>query len=294
MNERIKSAILGLFIGLAIIVPGLSGAQIAIIFKLYDKLMASLAHLFNKKSLLFIIPLAIGGIIGFVVGFFAIQKLLAISTIAIVFLFAGLMLGAMPGVVDEVKGQKFKSVYIFNCLIGFILPVIISFASIYFQVDMSNLVANPPFYFYFVIILIGILLSLTQLIPGLSATSILLSLGLYKVLMENIDLNNILNNPHIILIYALLVVGVIIGILSISKFINHYLTTCKTGFYYLIIGLCIGNLFVMFYNPEMYVLFLNPSSNFNIELIVGIILFIVGATFIYLIYRYTKKRDLSN
>lgn len=293
MSEKIKSGFLGLFIGLAIIVPGLSGAQIAIIFKLYDKLMAALAHLFRKKSIIFLIPLVIGGLIGFIGGVFAIQKLLAISTLAIVFLFAGLMLGGMPSVVDEVKGKKFKNTYILNALIGLIIPVLISFCSIYFEVDMSSLVLDPPLYFYFVAIIIGILLSLTQLIPGLSATSILLSLGLYKILLDNISLD-IFNNPQLILIYALLIVGVIIGVLTISKLINKCLTSYKTGFYYLIIGLCVGNIFVMFYNPEMYQIYLSPGANFKIELIIGVLLFIVGTALVYLIYRYTKRRGLSN
>ena len=38
-----KSALLGFFIGLAVIVPGISGSTVAIIFKLYDQFLHSLA-----------------------------------------------------------------------------------------------------------------------------------------------------------------------------------------------------------------------------------------------------------
>lgn len=293
-NNTFKSLILGVFIGLAIIIPGLSGAQIAIIFKLYDKLMASLAHIFKKKSLLFLIPLAIGGLIGFIGGFFTIRYVLEISMIAVVFFFAGLMLGGMPSVLDEVKGQKFKNIYFLNVVIGFIIPVLISFISIYFEIDMSYLVNNPPLYFYFVAILIGVVLSLTQLIPGLSATSILLSFGLYKVLLDNVSLELIFENHQLLLIYILIVVGALIGVITISKFINRCLINYKTGFYYLIIGLCIGNLFVMFYNPEMYEVYLNPGSHFVLEIIIGSILFVVGTILIYMIYRYTKNKEIRD
>ena len=34
-----KSALLGFFIGLAVIVPGISGSTVAIIFKLYDQFL---------------------------------------------------------------------------------------------------------------------------------------------------------------------------------------------------------------------------------------------------------------
>ncbi len=290
-SSFIRSGILGIFIGLAIIIPGLSGAQITIIFKLYDKLMYALSHIFRKRSILFLLPILIGAIVGFVGGFFSIQYLLNISTIAIVFLFAGMMLGGMPSVIDEVKGQKFKNIYFLNAIIGLCLPVLMSALAIYFELDMSSLLQDPPLYFYFFMVFVGVLLSLTQLIPGLSATSLLLSLGLYTALLESVSLDNLLNNTSIFIFYLLIVVGAIIGILTISKFINKCLNKYRVGFYYLIIGLCLGSLFVMFYNPEMYQIFIDKPDTFYIELGVGIGLFVVGLALIYFIYRYTKTKE---
>lgn len=290
-NDYFRSCLLGIFIGLAVIIPGFSGAQIAIIFKLYDKLMASLAHIFNKKSILFLLPLAIGGVIGFVGGLFTIKYLITISTIAVVCFFAGLMVGGMPSVFDEIKGTKFKNIYFVNAIIGLLIPIIVSVLAIYLDVDMSNLVLNPPTYFYFVAILIGFVLSLTQLIPGLSATSILLSLGLYTVLMNSLSFDVLFSNYKIVLIFVMMVIGVVIGLLTISKLINNLLNKYKTGFYYLIIGLCFGSIFVMFYNPEMYHIYNNMPQSFNIELIVGAVLFIVGILLVYFVYHYTKKKE---
>ena len=42
-----KSALLGFFIGLAVIVPGMSGSTVAIIFKLYDQFLYAVG---NKKA----------------------------------------------------------------------------------------------------------------------------------------------------------------------------------------------------------------------------------------------------
>ena len=293
-NSFFKQGLLGVFIGLAVIIPGLSGAQIAIIFKLYDKLMAALAHIFTKKSILFLIPIAIGGVIGFLAGLLAIKELLAISTIAVVCFFAGLMVGGMPSVFDEVIGTKFKNIYFLNAIIGIIIPIIISFLAIKLNFDLSALLTNPPFYFYFILIAIGILLSLTQLIPGLSATSILLSFGLYTALLDCLNINVLFNDYKIIIIFLMLIIGIILGVLLISKFINRCLNNYKIGFYYLIIGLCFGSIFVMFYNPEMYDIYINQPSTFNIELIVGGILFIIGVLIIYLIYKFTKNKESIN
>ena len=106
-QEIIKSSFLGFFIGLAVIVPGISGSTIAILFKLYDKLLYAIGNLVKRfrACLLFLLPIAIGVIIGLLIGFITVQQLLKILPFAIVALFAGLMLGAFPAVTDEIKNE---------------------------------------------------------------------------------------------------------------------------------------------------------------------------------------------
>ena len=43
-----KSALLGLIIGIAVIVPGISGSTVAIIFKLYDQFLYAIGNLFKQ------------------------------------------------------------------------------------------------------------------------------------------------------------------------------------------------------------------------------------------------------
>ena len=95
-----KSALLGFFIGLAVIVPGISGSTVAIIFKLYDQFLYAVGNLFKqfKKCFLFLLPIGIGMVLGLLLGFFTVEKLLAILPFAVVGLFAGLMSGAFPAV----------------------------------------------------------------------------------------------------------------------------------------------------------------------------------------------------
>ena len=103
-----KSALLGFFIGLAVIVPGISGSTVAIIFKLYDQFLYALGNLFKKfkQCFIFLLPIAIGIVVGVGLGFIAVKELLKILPFAIVCLFAGLMSGAFPAVTDEIKGVQ--------------------------------------------------------------------------------------------------------------------------------------------------------------------------------------------
>lgn len=103
-----KSALLGFFIGLAVIVPGISGSTVAIIFKLYDQFLYAVGNLFKqfKKCFIFLLPIGAGIVLGLLLGFFTVQKLLELLPFAVVGLFAGLMSGAFPAVKDELKGAK--------------------------------------------------------------------------------------------------------------------------------------------------------------------------------------------
>lgn len=71
-KEWLKNCLVGFFVGLAVIVPGISGATITIIFKIYDKLLNAVSNLFKKfkNCFLYLLPVVIGAIIGFIGGFF--------------------------------------------------------------------------------------------------------------------------------------------------------------------------------------------------------------------------------
>ncbi|MDE5856614.1 MAG: DUF368 domain-containing protein, partial [Anaeroplasmataceae bacterium] len=73
-KEILNSTILGFFIGLAVIVPGISGSTMAIIFKHYDKLLYAIGNILKKLKLcfIFLIPIVLGAFLGFGLGFFAI------------------------------------------------------------------------------------------------------------------------------------------------------------------------------------------------------------------------------
>ena len=104
-KEVARSGILGFFVGLAVIVPGVSGSAVAIIFKLYEKLLYAVSNILKRFKLcfLFLLPILFGAVLGFVLGFFGVKELLNILPFATPALFAGLMLGAYPAVTAEIK-----------------------------------------------------------------------------------------------------------------------------------------------------------------------------------------------
>ena len=88
----------GIVIGIANVIPGVSGGTMAVSMGIYDKLISSVTGLFKhfKQSMKLLIPLGIGMIIG-IVGFgFLLEYLLANHVLATCLTFVGLILGGLP------------------------------------------------------------------------------------------------------------------------------------------------------------------------------------------------------
>lgn len=287
-KDRLLSALNGFFIGLAIIVPGVSGSTISIIFRLYDKMMYALSHLFKKfkTCVLFLLPLLIGGIIGFVGGFFTVQAVIDKYMFICVSLFAGLMLGGASEVQKEIKsdGERKRGWKEYLLLaIGLILPISLSliFIGLGGKVSLESSFSQSefPFYLYIVSLLLGVAVSLTQIVPGLSATTLLMCFGAFTPIVDSVSITVWKSNPMWILIYLLLAVGFVVGILLFSKAVNYFIEKYRFSSFHLLTGLAYGSVISIFYNTEtigIYQSWMEGAGNIGRDLGVGIPLFVVG------------------
>lgn len=291
IKDVLLSLLLGFFIGLSIIVPGISGSTIAIIMKIYDKLMYAFSNIFKKfkSCFIFLIPIGIGIVIGFGIGFILVKLLLEKFPFPTICLFVGLMAGTYPIVHKEIKGETKDIKRISLFISGFILPILIAVISIFTSGNRG--LDNLQIYNYIIFLLIGILIALTQLVPGLSATALLMMFGYYTTIMESVSLD-VLTNFDILMVYIMLVLGFVIGILLFSKIIDKALTNYKKQFFFIICGLSLGSIISIFLGHdclEIYEVWKN--GNMLESLIPGIILLITGfaATLAFSLYQIKKN-----
>ena len=290
-KEVVISIIVGFFIGLSVIVPGISGSTIAIIMKVYDKFMYATSNIFKKfkASIIFLIPIAIGIILGFSLGFLLVKILLDLFPFITICLFVGLMVGTFPILFKEIKGTKNKTNKIPLFILGVILPIFISVISIFLATDKDITSVNILHYLLF--IAIGILVSLTQLIPGLSATVLLMIFGYYKFLIDGVTID-LFNNVNLILIYLSLAMGFLIGTLMFSKIITKLLETKRTQFFFIICGLSIGSMVSVFLGNECIEIYKTwDNSEMVKDLIFGFIAIILGFALTFAIYLYDKNKN---
>ena len=294
-----KSAVLGFFVGLAVIVPGISGSTVAIIFKLYDQFLYALGNLFKqfKKCFTFLLPIGIGLAVGVVLGFLTVKQLLDILPFAIVGLFAGLMVGAFPAVKDELKGAEWNAKRVALFCVGVLIPVAIGVLSAVLEGNTkgagADKFANVQIWQVLVSVVIGYALGITQIVPGLSASAILMAIGWFSSLMDSVSLHYWLENPAVFLIYIGLGVGLLLGLLTFSKVLTYAFQKARHTAYSLIVGLSLGSILSMFCNGDIVAVYASWAVNGVawLDIILGVVLFAAGIIAAYALVKVQRKAD---
>ena len=293
-GEALKAALLGACIGLAVIVPGVSGAAVAILFGLYEKLLFALGNILRRfrSCILFLLPVALGGAVGLAVGFFAVRALLGICPFAVVALFAGLMLGAYPAVTDNLRGEKRTPARILLFAAGVALPVALGLAAVFASPGSlwPDSVGLLPCLLF---LLLGFLVALTQVVPGLSATALLMLVGCFAPLLDSVSLTYWRQNPAVFLLYGCLAVGFLAGLVLCSKGIGRLLSRRRAPAFFAIGGLSLGSFASMFFNPEIFEVYRGwaEGAPFAADLWSGVLLFAAGLAAAYVLVRFERKKN---
>ena len=296
-----KSGLLGFFIGLAVIVPGISGSTVAIIFKLYDQFLYAVGNLFKqfKKCFAFLLPIGLGMLLGVLLGFISVKKLLEIIPFAVVCLFAGLMCGAFPAVKDEIKGAELTPKRIALFALGLFIPVAIGCTSAWLasgETAVSDVFTNVQWWHVLLGLVIGYVVGVTQIVPGLSASAFLMAVGWFGSLVDSVSMTYWQSNPAIFLVYMGLGIGFLTGLFTFSKFLTYLFGRVRHTAYCMIVGLSLGSIVSMFCNGDIIATYLSWAQNgvAVLDLCLGLGLFAVGVIGAYLLVCYQRKKDAEN
>lgn len=240
----------GFIIGIAFIIPGVSGGTLAIYLGVYEKLLHSLGNIFKefKKSLSFLIPLFLG--IG--ISIVALAKLFSIliewNSFIILLFFIGLILGGVKHIYKTASTKKLNLGSILSFLISFTLIILLivfektktSAGIDYITINFTNLV---------LVFLLGMAASMTMIVPGISGSALLLVLGFYTAIVSNVvgnifDFSSIVYNLQIIIPFAL---GAAFGIILFSRVIEYFLKNYKSQTYYAILGFILASCVAIFF-----------------------------------------------
>lgn len=294
-KEVLISLLAGFFIGVSIIVPGLSGSSLAIVLKIYDKLMYAFSNLFKKFKMcfLFLLPVIGGIIVGFVLGFILVEKLIDAYPFVTICFFVGLMVGAMPLLFREIKTEKLNPKRAGFFSVGVIIPIVIAVAAMFLNEGVRSLDVIEP-YHYILFLVIGVLISITQLVPGLSATVLLMIFGYYSVLLTKIK-NDLFSDLSFLFLCVTMVVGFLIGTLLFSKLINKMLEIKRAPFYFLICGLSVSSVAAVFLGDECVSVYKSwEGTSPVLDIVLGVVLMALGfgVTFVFFLLERKKEKNI--
>ncbi|MGD9567712.1 MAG: DUF368 domain-containing protein [Sedimentibacter sp.] len=231
----------GMAIGAGAIAPGVSGGALAVIFGLYDKITNFIAHMnVNfKENLLFFIPIGIGAVAG-VLGFSRIIEFLFQNyETEVKYAFVGLMLGTLPSVIKEANKKGYKQKYI----LPFIISLVLTLTVTYLEKNAVNIIKEVGTDSIHVIIY-GIIIGFGTIIPGISASIILMYLGVYEIVISAIS------NLQLSIIFYL-GIGFVLSIIIFAKLISMFFEKAYGLTYYIILGLVVGSIFSIFPGFEL-------------------------------------------
>lgn len=303
MKNRLLDIFKGFLIGFDSTIPGFSIGTLAILLNIYERLIDDFSSIARHpwKIIKKDIWLGIGFIIGFILNILTISFLLTHFPLQTVSFFVGLVFVSIPSTFKNATQSKIKV----RDVISFILCLaFLIFVTLLNGGDSK--VASLSFVFLLMMFFMGAIGSGTMIIPGVSGSLIIMAFGYYDAIM--ILLSNILHSvTHFefagfgtnIIILVVFIIGVLFGIVLISKLIKLLLKKFPSSVYSGILGLLVGSPFAIYYltvTNEAYVI--NYSSPFvwivsSVTLVLGI-LFGIGLMIIEKKNKASLDKEESN
>ena len=267
--------LIGILIGTAMIIPGVSGSVIAVIFGVYDKSITALTNLFKnfKKNIIYLFVLGSGILTGAIWFSNVMMFLYEKHEIITKFSFIGLILGGIPFLINEIKKKKTEKINVKMFLITLLFSLLLWYLSenlINLTININN---NSKIHNFFLLFLSGFIYSVGKVIPGISGSFLLILIGMYEFVLS------IMANPISAVVTSFdkilpFILGLIFGVIVLLKLMK-YLLDKKFGLTYsIIIGFVIGSI------PALI-----PKFSFNLDFITGVVIMLLCFT---LSYKLTK------
>lgn len=262
----------GALIGLGAVLPGISGGVLCVVFGIYKTIMEFLADPFRKfkTHVPKLIPIGIGGVIGFLGIANLLSVLLEKYPAPSVCLFIGLIAGMLPALFRE-AGEQGRSKASF---VAMGIAMVVVFALL-ISLKVLSVEITPNFAWY---IFCGFCLALSVIAPGMSFSTLLMPLGLYEPFVAGIGHMD----------FAVLIPGGIGGLATVilfSKAVNTLFEKHYSVAFHAIVGVVIAATIMIV-----------PVESFTVSItsvIVNVICLVVGIVAALMLDKFNQKYEVE-
>lgn len=224
MNERLRFIVAGFFVGLAEILPGISGSTIAIAFNVYQKFILFLSNLkvsnlslkYKELNRVFFLDLIIPFLFSMALTVILLSNLIMFLFSEYTYYFLVFM-GSLMCLIAFVLLNRIKDLLNNKLRIFFYFSLGAVFGFLLNQINIIFI--NPNF---IILLVVGFIAFSFFLMPGISGSAVLLSIGVYELIIGSIATLNM----TILIPFAL---GCLISLLTMPKIVHHLLDRFNTS-----------------------------------------------------------------
>ena len=268
VEKIIIDLVCGVAVGAGAILPGFSGGVLCVVLGMYPLVMELFSHPFRAFKKHWKIYMFIG--IGWAIGFFAVSNVIkfmyARFEVFTIWTFVGMIFGNVPSLYKE-AGKKGRSA---SSFISMAVAFIVMFAILFSVAMLPNLNITPNVWWY---LFSGFMWGLSIIIPGLTSSSIMMSLGIY----ESFNAGLAGFKPIVIIPW---VVGMILTAAALARIVEYIFKKHYSEAFHAVIGIVVSStimIFPIFHSYRLSDIFISAGcvifgfigayflSNFKIE-----------------------------
>ena len=275
-GESVRNALVGAIMGIFMILPGASGATIAVLFGVYERLIRDVSKLrtYLKPDFFWLLTLGIGGVIGVILCSKGLDFLIEDHRIPLMFFFAVLIFIQLPDIWKEADdGQRPTSANIIAVIAGFAIMMAILFIGMQDLGTEGDTGAVTMFF-------AGMIYAVCAISPGISGSTILLALGLFSSVVDavgNLEFGSILP----------LALGAILAVLLFAKIMDHFFRNNRKSTYCVIFGLTLGSVVTV---AVQAVQDMEPGEDYLVPCIIAVAAGVVLGFGMHLLTRYMRGK----
>jgi len=288
--EFLKAAVKGVVIGVANVIPGVSGGTMMVSMGVYDTIISCITGLLKHfwKSVKTLLPYILGALIGIVALASVLTFLFENYPLPTSTAFIGLILGGLAPLLKQIDMKKagIGAVLLFLVFLALIIVLAI------INPSESGTVVAFTWGQAAVLLVMGVIASATMIIPGVSGSMILMLLGYYRTVINAVSalkdalfgggLAAAAEPLKVLLPFGL---GVVIGIYAVAKLIEWLLKRYPVYTYSAILGLVIAS-------PVAVLLRCDMSGVTPVIVLISLVTFIAGFLFAAWMASLGKKEQI--
>ncbi len=233
-EKIIIDLVCGVAVGAGAILPGFSGGVLCVVLGMYPLVMELFSHPFRAFKKHWKIYMFIG--IGWAIGFFAVSNVIkfmyARFEVFTIWTFVGMIFGNVPSLYKE-AGKKGRSA---SSFISMAVAFIVMFAILFSVAMLPNLNITPNVWWY---LFSGFMWGLSIIIPGLTSSSIMMSLGIY----ESFNAGLAGFKPIVIIPW---VVGMILTAAALARIVEYIFKKHYSEAFHAVIGIVVSSTIMIF------------------------------------------------